>query len=140
MVNLGQKLYRSHRIIALTFIPNPENKNQVNHKNFIKDDNRIENLEWVTNKENVKHAYSNHHRDEVVKKWATKVQPLGAEAKKTKVAQYDLNDNLIAIYNSQREASEITKTCRSSITQCVNGKRKTAGGFKWKYYSKEFND
>ena len=140
LVNLGQKLYRSHRIIALTFIPNPENKNQVNHKNFIKDDNRVKNLEWVTSQENVKHAYSNHHRDKVVKNWAKKVQHLGAEAKKTKVAQYDLNDNLIAVYNSQREASEAVKISRSCITSCVTGKRKTAAGFKWKYYSEKFND
>lgn len=43
---------RVHRIIAQIFIPNPDSKNVVNHKNFIRDDNRVENLEWVTTKEN----------------------------------------------------------------------------------------
>jgi hypothetical protein len=50
---------QAHIVIALTFIPNPENKKEVNHKRGIKTDNRISELEWSTHAENVQHAYDN---------------------------------------------------------------------------------
>ena len=51
-----RKSYKVHRLIAIAFIPNPENKPHINHINAIRNDNRIENLEWCTHDENMAHA------------------------------------------------------------------------------------
>ncbi len=55
----GQKYLSAHRTVARVFIPNPENKPQINHKDFNKQNNMAENLEWVTPKENIAHSMAN---------------------------------------------------------------------------------
>ena len=111
-----------HRLIALTLIPNPENKPHINHKNGLKTDNRMENLEWCNRHENMQHA------------WKT---GLKKALPGKPVLQYDRNDNFIAEYISQQEAWRQTGVNGSSIGKCCKGYRKTIGGYKWKYKIQE---
>lgn len=116
-VYVNNKTFTLHRLVALTFLENPENKQQVNHKYGNKLNNCVENLEFITNKENQIHKIHN---------------GLGNNHTR-KIGQYDLSGNLIKKFNSIISASKEMNVGKSNICGVLNNKRKTAGGFIWKY-------
>jgi len=116
-VYIYNKTYAVHRLVAFAFLENPHNKEQVNHIDGNKLNNRVDNLEWVTNKENQIHK---------VKKG------LGNNFTR-RVIQYDLEMNELNKFNSIVCASKILNIGKSNISGVLKNKRKTAGGFIFKY-------
>lgn len=128
----GQRSYRVHRLVAEAFIPNPENKPEVNHIDGNKQNNNVSNLEWCSHSENNIHAYR------VLGKKSHLEGKLGKNNPFSKRVLQIKDGKIIAEFYGTGEASRQTNIGQDSICRCCNGKRKTAGGFQWTY--KDNND
>jgi hypothetical protein len=117
------KSFRVHRLVAETFIPNPQNKKTVNHINAIKSDNRVENLEWATYKENNDHSIANNLR--------TPPKRIGRNYG-TKISQFTLDGIWVKDWKSAESIRRELAFSGSSILKCVHGVYKTSNGFIWK--------
>ena len=111
------KLAKVHRLVAMAFIPNPENKPTVNHRNEIKTDNRACNLEWATNAEQNAHG--------------TRLQR-AAKSRSREIRQYSMSGDLIRIWPSMAQAARELGIGSGNIWAAVSGRCRQAGGYIWK--------
>lgn len=128
-VDLSGHTQRVHRLVAEAFIPNPDNKPQVNHKDGNKTNNCVDNLEWATNQENVLHSYRVLLRNPSL----SQLGKFGKRSFRHKTIEQIKDGCVIATYYGAEEAKRETGIDGSSIHKACHHKYKTAGGYQWRY-------
>ena len=122
----NKKMITVHRLVAMTFIPNPNELPTINHKAENKCNNNVENLEWCTASYNT--AYS---RDKHPEKYRCRGVPY---RHKRKIEQVDvLSGDTVRVWDNIVTIKSEKNFHAWSISECCNGNRKTAYGFKWRF-------
>jgi len=108
--------YDVHLLVLAAFVGPCLKRKECNHRNGIKTDNRVENLEYVTRSENMLHAFR-----------------IGLNRNGKEVRQFTKTGQFIAVFRSGWEAFRCTGINQSHISKCCHGRQKTAGGFVWRF-------
>lgn len=127
----GKRITHSvHRLVAEAFLPNPNNLPQVNHKDENKQNNCVDNLEWCTAGYNINYGT----RTERIKQNRTNKQGIKHHNSKP-INQYTKDGELVKRWECARDIEKEIGVSHTNISDCANGKQKTAKGFIWRFAS-----
>lgn len=124
--NIKNECHGIHRLVALHFIPNPENKPQVNHKDCNKKNNHVDNLEWVTHSENMKHAWENGLQKGRTGQFGVN-HPISRKINQIK------DGVVIKTYDSIKSMHEITGVNKSMMYKAMK-KKEEYKGYIWEHF------
>lgn len=128
-----KKFFRVHQLVAIAFLENPYNFNQINHKDENKSNNCVENLEWCDSQ------YNNKYGTKLERTQITKIQNNSYNCRKP-VLQFELNNVLVKRWESASQAEKVLNFSGACINRCCNHQRNKYRNYKWEFENNKKED